>query len=365
MRQSPRRVFLGLLTVLIILIILIVRQPRSEPILRTRTRWERPSRLDHKGIKTVGNNTLGFSDIFVVGLPERTDKRDAIALTAALTGFHVEFVDGVKGASIPDKALPIGVDRHALREENLGSWRGHMNAVRRIVEEGLESALIIEDDMDWDVRLKTQLEQVAEGARAILPSSTQPSSPYGDAWDVLWLGHCGEIFPETLPENAGKPEHPKYIIHNDETVPPLSKLTGLVEFGRYPEFTRWVHVSGGPICSFAYALSQSGARKVLLDLSVDHLGGAFDNALAALCRDGASGNADGLRAKCISVTPPVFFHHRSKGSVAKDSDIQNAGPDDVPVPVREKGTTENIVWSARNNIRNMMLGLEMENQFDN
>lgn len=173
---------------------------------------------------------------------------------------------------------------------------------------------------------------------------------------------CGEIFPETLPENAGKPEHPKYTIYNDETVPPLSKITGLVEFGHYPEFTRWVHVSGGPICSFAYALSQSGARKVLLDLSIDHLQGAFDNALAGLCRDGASGNPDGLQAKCISVTPPVFFHHRAKGSSTKDSDIQSAGNDDVPI--REKGTTENIVWSARNNIRNMMLGLEIEDQFN-
>lgn len=173
---------------------------------------------------------------------------------------------------------------------------------------------------------------------------------------------CGEIFPETLPENAGKPEHPKYVIYNDKTVPPLSKITGLVDFGHYPEFTRWVHVSGGPICSFAYALSQSGARKVLLDLSIDHLQGAFDNALAGLCRDGASGNADGLQAKCISVTPPVFFHHRSKGSVAKDSDIQNVKHGNVPI--REKGTTENIVWSARNNIRNMMLGLEIEDQFD-
>lgn len=173
---------------------------------------------------------------------------------------------------------------------------------------------------------------------------------------------CGEIFPETLPENAGKPEHAKYTIYNDETVPPLSKITGLVEFGRHPEFTRWVHVSGGPICSFAYALSQSGARKVLLDLSIDHLQGAYDNALAGLCRNGASGDTDGLRAKCVSVTPPVFFHHRSKGSVAKDSDIQNVGNDNAPI--REKGTTENIVWSARNNIRNMMLGLEIEDQFN-
>jgi hypothetical protein len=160
----------------------------------------------------------------------------------------------------------------------------------------------------------------------------------------------------------GKPEYPKYTIHDDETVPPLSEITGLVDFRKYPEFTRWIHVSGGPICSFAYALSQRGARKVLFDLSVDHLLGPFDNALAGLCRDGASGNADGLRTKCISVTPPLFFHHRARGRVTGDSDIQKFENDDVPV--RQKGTTENIVWSARNNIRNMMLGLEMENQFE-
>lgn len=41
-------------------------------------------------INRVTNDTLGFSKIFAVGLPERSDKRDALTLTAALTGFHVE-----------------------------------------------------------------------------------------------------------------------------------------------------------------------------------------------------------------------------------------------------------------------------------
>ncbi|KAI1324870.1 hypothetical protein F5Y16DRAFT_379788 [Xylariaceae sp. FL0255] len=308
---------------------------------------------------TASNNTLGFSKVFVIGLPERSDKRDAITLSSALTGFRVDFMDGVRGESIPDQAVPFRVDRHALMETNLGSWRGHMNVIRKMVDENIQSALIMEDDMDWDVRLKTQLRKIAEGARHVMPSGGRTSdSPYGDSWDVLWLGHCGEIFPEVLPENEGKQEHPKYTMSDDKTVPPFGKVTGLVDFAKYPEFTRWVHVSGGPICSFAYALSQSGARKVLFDLSVDRLGGAFDNALANLCRDGASGNLDGLRAKCLSVTPPIFFHHRAKGPLSSDSDIQQYTSTDI----REKGETENVVWSARNNLRNMMLGLEMESQ---
>lgn len=96
-----------------------------------------PSRIDRSSpadVNRVANGTLGFEKIFVVGLPERSDKRDAIALTSTLTGFAVDWVDGVRGESVPDKALPFGADRKKLWETNLGSWRGHMNAIRRYVE---------------------------------------------------------------------------------------------------------------------------------------------------------------------------------------------------------------------------------------
>lgn len=47
----------------------------------------------------------------MVGLPERSDKRDALALTSSLTGFKIDWIDGVRGQTIPDKALPFGVNR--------------------------------------------------------------------------------------------------------------------------------------------------------------------------------------------------------------------------------------------------------------
>ncbi|KAI1090599.1 glycosyltransferase family 25 protein [Rostrohypoxylon terebratum] len=328
-------------------------------------------------INQVTNGTLGFENIFVVGLPERTDKRDAIALATSLTGFRVEWIDGVRGETIPDKAVPFGTDREKLWEANLGSWRGHMNAIRRIIEDDVSSALIMEDDMDWDVHLKPQLERVAQGTRALLSSVAESSSPYGDDWDLMWLGHCGEVFPETLEENIEKlADDPsieymsrKWAIENDATVPPRDKVTGLVNFSVYPEYTRWVHITGAPICTFAYALSQRGARKVLFDLSVDHLTGPFDNALAGLCRravstwgveESAEAGDRGLDAKCISVTPPLFFHHKAKGLVNGDSDIQAVKDDQV----REKGMTENIVWSARNNIKNLIAGTSLESQYE-
>lgn len=92
---------------------------------------EHKSQSSPHDIDRVTNDTLGFSKIFVIGLPERSDKRDAIALASTLTGFHVDWVDGVRGEQIPDKAIPFGITRERLWNTNLGSWRGHMTAVRR------------------------------------------------------------------------------------------------------------------------------------------------------------------------------------------------------------------------------------------
>ena len=41
-----------------------------------------------------------------MGLKERSDKRDAIALAASLTGFQVDFHDSVNGDDMSDKARP-------------------------------------------------------------------------------------------------------------------------------------------------------------------------------------------------------------------------------------------------------------------
>lgn len=223
--------------------------------------------------------------------------------------------------------------------------------------------------MDWDTRLKAQLTDFATGSRWLQHASANVSSPYGDDWDLLWLGHCGEVFPETLDEHSSKdPTGPeilelsrKYSIEHDVTVPPPEFTRGFPDWTEHP-YTRWVHRSGGPICTFAYALSQSGARKVLFDLSVDHLSGPFDNALAGLCRWGSEPSRLGM--KCISSNPGLFTHHKAKGSIAGDSDIQKVGDGTSKDEVREKGFTENVVWSTRNNLGNILTGKQMEGAYD-
>ncbi|KAK2628995.1 hypothetical protein QTJ16_002098 [Diplocarpon rosae] len=361
----------GLLVSLSIGLFILYPKPRSfreysSQVISSYAKATPSSPISEPGLVT--NATLGFERVFAVGLAERSDKRDALMLISSLTGFRINWIEGVRGESVVDKALPYGVDRVKLWETNLGSWRGHINAVRTIVEEGISTALIMEDDMDWDVRLKDQLQDIAAGTRTLQPLRTHPSaSPYGDDWDLLWLGHCGEVFPEKLEEYASMdPNSPdfvyvstKYTIENDLTVPPPARVAGFQNYTTSP-YTRWVHVTGAPICTFAYALSLEGAKKVLFDLSVDHLAGPFDNALAGLCRWGRPQTRLGMR--CFTVTPPVFMHHKAKGYSNGDSDIQVVGGGGKG-SLREVGTTENMVWSARLNTREMIMGEDMKSQF--
>ncbi|KAI9830031.1 MAG: hypothetical protein M1819_005861 [Sarea resinae] len=332
--------------------------------------------------ETINNATLGFGKILVVNLPERTDHRDALTLISGLTNIHLDWIDGIWGKDIPDKALPLGANRELMGNGNLGSWRAHMNAIQAVVSQNLSSALILEDDVDWDVRLKSQLLDFARGSRALVQplkgsntfadptfqsrdsdsnikaldhelddksAATQPPSisPYGDNWDVLWLGHCGVRFPapsQNIPKG-------RYLILNDDTVPGSDHIVSLSEEFRtkYVNKTRIVHHAMGPICTFGYAVTQAGAREILYELSVKEMRGAFDNIMANFCD----------RHTCLTSQPQLFSHHRPPGPVSKDSDIN-----DGATGVREKGYTENVQWSARMNVEGLLKGETVfEDQF--
>ncbi|KAI0125494.1 glycosyltransferase family 25 protein [Xylariales sp. AK1849] len=313
----------------------------------------------------VFNQTLGFDKVFVLSLPERSDKRDALSLMSALTGFSLSWIDAVRGSDVVDKALPFGWDREHLRDSNLGSWRAHVNAMRKIVEDRLGSALIMEDDMDWDVNVKKQLSHLSTAAKELqigwenAGPGPLGNSPYGQHWDMLWLGICSTTFDEHLPERLQIPveqrDERKVLIHDDPTVPPEDHIMGNASFSwrNYPPQTRIVYVPGDNICSYAYALSYSGAQKALEYLGIEGQHKPFDNHLSDLCRLRANG------MRCVSITPSLFVHHKPKGNTMRDSDIEGATNGDI----REVGFTNNILYSTRLNLRNLITVAEPEKQW--
>ncbi|KAI9676066.1 MAG: hypothetical protein M1817_000809 [Caeruleum heppii] len=342
----------------------------------------------------IFNSTLGFEKIFVVNLPARTDHRDAMVLTAALSNMTIEFVPGVKGDEVLEKVLPPGALEDHVNAGSVGAWRAHMNAISAVVEQGLSSALIFEDDVDWDVRIKSQLRDFALGSQALLqPLAADPSSyadptyptpnglpaqppdmyygalpatmppttsPYGDGWDVLWIGHCGVRFPNTdLPghfEASEKVPKGRAVHLNDESVPAdhhylvLSQDDDPREI--YPEHTRVVHHAMGPLCTLGYAVSQKGARRLLHELGLKKLNGPFDVALSQSC-EGSVGHG---YHNCLTAQPQYFHHHRPAGRSDAISDITSHGDE-----VIEKASTENIRWSARLNVERLLAG---ETTFD-
>lgn len=54
-----------------------------------------------------------------------------MALGAALSNLKIEFVDGIIGDKVPDKAIPATHPEHKRPlDPVVGSWRAHLNAIQ-------------------------------------------------------------------------------------------------------------------------------------------------------------------------------------------------------------------------------------------
>ncbi|KAL8904847.1 MAG: hypothetical protein Q9207_003007 [Kuettlingeria erythrocarpa] len=309
------------------------------------------TKLPEASIKALQNETLGFEKIYVINLPKRTDKLDAIRMAASVTGFNFEVIEGQNGADMSPKALPGPFKESDMRDNIVGCWRSHMQAAHNIVNNRLSSALIFEDDADWDVSFRAQLLNFATGSQWLLntPSGTTPHSPYGDDWDLLWLGHCALAPIETDPRRV--------LFENDPSTTPFShrfNLGKIPDMSHYDNTTRIMYASDGGTCLYAYALSYRGAQKILFHLSMSYYHRPVDFGIHDMCNDHSR------NFRCIGVFPQMVDSHRGAGSSSKDSDISHGQEQD-----RKKGFSYNIVRSTRLNVGHLIEGKmdEVESQW--
>jgi hypothetical protein len=105
----------------------------------------------HATVDDINNATLGvrgslllysltrltcwgqFEKIYVIALPARTDRRDGIVLSAALSNMTIDLMDGVRGETISDKAIPAAEGYKRMPDPVIGCWRGHMNTIQEFV----------------------------------------------------------------------------------------------------------------------------------------------------------------------------------------------------------------------------------------
>jgi hypothetical protein len=253
---------------------------------------------------------------------------------------------------------------------------------RSIVEQNITSALVMEDDIDWDIRIKSQMRDFARASRLLVQplahttdqyldlSHPQPTkdqqytdfnvnehttsdpvdSPYGDLsrWNLLWLGHCGCRFPRASDLNV---PIGRAVIPDDQTVPEHQHLD--MEYGndellrQYPAHTRVVSRARVNTCSLAYGISQPGARRFLYELGIHMMSDTNDMMFRYVC-DGVDGRCLGT---CLAVQPQFFQHHRPIGLKAGFSDISDHGDG-----FNDQAFTRNIRWSVRLNFPKLISG---------
>ena len=275
-------------------------------------------------------------------MPDRTDQRDGFSVAASLTGFEYVQEDGVLGSSVPEKALPYTMNQ---KDGVVGCWRAHANIWEAMIHNDLQTVLVFEGDAGWDVGLRAQLLELARGTRYVTNEHDKNTfSPYGDDWDMLWIGHCG-AGPAPWTDR-------RYVIPYDPTVTPHGAR---IAFGK-PNMSRWesgengdnttrvIFPAFGGTCTQSYAMSLRGARKALYRLSMSPNNMAVDIGLRSICKDKAFG------FKCIAPFPTIVGWYRPAGNSSSHSDIQEYSS------INEVGLANGLMFSTRVNIERLLKG---------
>jgi len=222
-----------------------------------------------------------------------------------------------------------------------------------MVKDQLQSAFIMEDDADWDVTLRHQLPEIAKGMQYVGKQSGTPHSPYGDGWDMLWIGHCGA----SNKQDSDEVDQPYYVVDNDPTVParqedrrgPAPNLSP--ESIGYTNTTRVLYKLNYARCLFGYALSLRGAYRVLSVQSLDQNSHSVDRAYSRMC--------SGHVLACYTVSPPIFGSKKPAGDGTRDSDRVAIGG-----LVRDKAETLDIKFPVLHNYWSLVTGeKKVQSQF--
>lgn len=223
----------------------------------------------------------------------------------------------------------------------------------RIVAERISTALVMESDADWDMRVKDIMAGLVDGVQAIADFPFTPvndterfgppvdPSPYGPNWDILWMGHCGS-------SNHG---NGRIWSRNDTSVPPEDReytfASGPQDEQHRPG-TRIVFQFGGTVCSTGYAITYAGAVKLVE--SFKEATENLDLQLSAVC-----GNSKDMI--CLGVWPQVIT------AASSHSNIEH--PDGEVADWREQEKVEvhagpALQYSARVNAEVVQKGLGKE-----
>ncbi|KFZ18104.1 hypothetical protein V501_01353 [Pseudogymnoascus sp. VKM F-4519 (FW-2642)] len=263
-------------------------------------------------------------------------------LLAAATNLKIHHQPGVIGAEVHVKAKPNEATNLGI--EQLGCWRSHADIWRRVVEEDIETAIILEDDADWDVNVHEIFHELSVQMRKGKLRKTQASkhemrnAPYGLDWDLLYIGTCWDI-----PNKENRPNHQTY---DDRFGPNRSEQSGsfvaeLEGWGlTVTDETRQrvIAPSWYPVCTIGYAVTRLGAQKLLYTVGgVKGIGSGVDLTMTDRIQKGYLNS--------YTVVPPLVTPWKT-GS-PRDSDIDDLKAKQEKENKELPSGSENLQNSAR------------------
>ena len=290
----------------------------------------------------AANGTLGFGGLYVVSGPG-SPRREHIEQAAAVTELNITIPQQVSWTDqdISNFRVENASESH-IGEASVKAWLSHHLVLKAFLESDLETALIFEDDVDWDIRLRVQ--QVPRAQRATrevlqIKGGDSKAYPWGESsgWDLLYLGHCGDYF-NALDQGVGvghhHPEHLDalpHVIFPDDSIPDLTNLhpftASLFTALGIPEKHRVVHQSQFPLCSFGYAVTRRGAELILNEAApakeeLSRRVRAYDVALLDGC------TRHGI-LRCFSIQPELFHHMEGLSIISAIDDNHFRPPVDI------------------------------------
>ncbi|KAF2685044.1 glycosyltransferase family 25 protein [Lentithecium fluviatile CBS 122367] len=263
------------------------------------------------------NETLGFQEILLISMDYRTDRQDALALMAAETGLKIRLIPGVRTDTIHEKARPFphpvaaDVDPHSLLW--LGIWRAHANAWRHIIDNNLQTALIIEDDVDWDENIKQimglwnwQLQQ----NNTMRPNPQQKKCDaqyaYGCDWDLHFTGQC-KYEPHPTDQTHMEYHDPNAAAISTYEPDFQKEMTSYWNKSSSDPNIRIISPTYSPLCTMSYAISLRGAKR-----SLYQIGGYKPATEPGIDLEFITHHKEG-RLRGYTLSPPPFVKWRTKG----------------------------------------------------
>lgn len=215
-----------------------------------------------------------------MNVKSRWDLSDGIYLQAAVSGLDIDMVSAVPLDEILHEGMPLTSGKPFTSKPGASCYATHARLWKRMLQHDWKTLFVLEADAAWDVNLRKQLGYFSRGFYDLLlklgkiDPSVKPTNedPFlSDYWDVFQFGGCFESDRfMNLSLAYDDPYAQKNIEWFDKTIIPDGK--------------RMIRYRGEQMCTTAYAITRSGAEKLLLRAGLDH-NTAADGIFAEVVRE--------------------------------------------------------------------------------